>query len=220
MSPHTPSIPRSTDNLDRMADVDLEFVVAMREAMSLSTVPSTTAPKAGELAPVFQLKDINGKEIALTDLLLRGAVVINFHRGEWCPYCNFELRRLASTQPEMKALGATLVAISPDFGGAADSAVNADAHFLKLLDPASEVAQTYGVSFDLAFSLRDLYTRYGAALPSVRDSGSVRMPLPATFVVGQNSRIVLSFIDNDYRHQLQPEAVLDALRGLKERRRR
>ena len=38
---------------------------------------------------------------------------MTFYRGGWCPYCNLQLRAYQAILPEITALGARLVAISP-----------------------------------------------------------------------------------------------------------
>ncbi|NEQ15545.1 MAG: AhpC/TSA family protein, partial [Moorea sp. SIO3E2] len=67
----------------------------------------------GDKSPNFTLPNAVGKLVELQDLLATGAVVISFYRGQWCPYCNLELRALQQFLPEIQKLGATLVAISP-----------------------------------------------------------------------------------------------------------
>ena len=202
-----------------IADVEPEFVAAMHGAGALSAITSK-ALKAGDHAPNFRLQDKEGNEFRLLELLKDGPVVVSFYRGDWCPYCNAELRRLAERHREIEALGATLVAISPGYGEATNqTGASDDLPLSKLLDPGSKVAKAYGVAFDVAISIQDLSTRYGMALPTVKDAADLKLPLPATYVIDQNSRIVLSFIDVDYRHRLQPDAVVAALNGLKARSR-
>ena len=72
------------------------------------------ALKVGDAAPEFTLPDASGHEVSLKSLLAEGPLVISFYRGEWCPYCNIELRELQAALPKMQALGAKLVAISPE----------------------------------------------------------------------------------------------------------
>src|SRR5258708_13320266 len=69
--------------------------------------------KKGNYVDDFTLVDAHGKPVRLQKLLETGPVVISFYRGRWCPYCNIELRGLQRALPEIKALGASLVAISP-----------------------------------------------------------------------------------------------------------
>ena len=64
-------------------------------------------------APDFALPDAQGKMLSLSHLLESGPAVVTFYRGGWCPYCNIQLRAYQAALPEMVALGAQLVAISP-----------------------------------------------------------------------------------------------------------
>ncbi|RYF86585.1 MAG: redoxin domain-containing protein, partial [Chitinophagaceae bacterium] len=43
-------------------------------------------------APDFALKDQYGATVTLKDLRKKGQTVILFYRGNWCPYCNKELK--------------------------------------------------------------------------------------------------------------------------------
>lgn len=70
------------------------------------------AIKIGHKAPDFKLPNPEGQEVILANLLDKGPVVITFYRGSWCPYCNLQLRALQAKLNTIKALGATLVAIS------------------------------------------------------------------------------------------------------------
>ncbi|KIJ39637.1 hypothetical protein M422DRAFT_230595 [Sphaerobolus stellatus SS14] len=72
------------------------------------------AAKAGDKLPDFKIKDAFGKEVSRDELLAGGNIVLSFYRGEWCPYCNLELRALQKIVPELAANGTTLVAISPE----------------------------------------------------------------------------------------------------------
>ena len=40
--------------------------------------------------------------------------MLTFYRGGWCPYCNLQLRAYQSVLPRIEALGAKLVAVSPE----------------------------------------------------------------------------------------------------------
>src|SRR5271155_3080719 len=66
--------------------------------------------KVGQSAPEFTLPDAFGKDVSLKTLLAGGPVVVSFYRGEWCPFCNIELRGLQEALPRMKELGASLIA--------------------------------------------------------------------------------------------------------------
>jgi len=65
------------------------------------------ALKVGDKAPVFTLKDADGHDVSSADLLKRGPLIVSFHRGVWCPYCNMELQALQAALPEFEKLGAS-----------------------------------------------------------------------------------------------------------------
>eukprot|EP01039_Chlorochromonas_danica_P016410 gene16410-19404_t len=89
---------------DAMARADLELAASGVAEQAL---------KAGDPAPDFELPGVDGRTIRLSALLRDGPVIVSFYRGGWCPYCNLELRALQSALPQVRALGAQLVAISP-----------------------------------------------------------------------------------------------------------
>ena len=70
------------------------------------------ALKAGQRAPNFSLQDSEGNTVALQDLRAKGPVVVTFYRGVWCPYCNLDLQALEADASELRAKGASLVAVS------------------------------------------------------------------------------------------------------------
>ena len=173
------------------------------------------ALKAGDLAPDFELPDVNGRIIRLSALLRNGPVVASFYRGGWCPYCNLELRALQSALPQVKALGAQLVAISPQTPDESLSTAEKNAlAFPVLSDVGSQVARSFGIAFDLAEELRPTYARFGHALPDRNGDDSWVLPIPATYVIGKEGRIALAFVDIDYRNRLDPAEVVQALQSM------
>jgi hypothetical protein len=71
------------------------------------------ALKAGDTAPLFVLRDAEGKSVSSAELLALGPLIVSFYRGVWCSYCNMELQALQEALPSFRELGASLVAISP-----------------------------------------------------------------------------------------------------------
>jgi peroxiredoxin len=174
------------------------------------------ARKANDAAPLFTLNDARGRAVALSDLLQRGPVVVSFYRGGWCPYCNLELRALQMVLPQIQALGASLVAISPQTPDQSLSTAEKNAlAFPVLSDTGSKVAKAFGIAFDLAEELRPIYTRFNHALPDVNGDDSWVLPIPATYVIDSDGRIALAFVDSDYRVRLEPAQVLSALTSLR-----
>jgi peroxiredoxin len=47
------------------------------------------------------------------------------------------------------------------------------------------------------------------------EQGATELPIPATYVLAPSGRIRLAFIKEDYTKRLDPEEILDALRGMR-----
>ena len=191
---------------------------AIRDAMTKADLAlaaggiTERALKAGATAPDFILPDVHGNKVKLSTLLAKGPVVLSFYRGGWCPYCNLELRALQQVLPQLKQLGATLVAISPQTPDESLSTSEKNAlSFPVLSDQASTVASSFGITFDLADELRPIYTAFNHALPQKNGVDSWVLPIPATYVIAKTGKILLSFVDVDYRNRLEPSAVITVL---------
>jgi len=57
--------------------------------------------KVGDAMPSFLLPNAEGRLVFSDDLLARGPLVINFFRGNWCPYCLKTLKALEAALPRI-----------------------------------------------------------------------------------------------------------------------
>jgi peroxiredoxin len=193
-------IPEFADVVDRM-------ITRLRDAGV-----GADAPKLGEPMPDFLLPDEAGRLRSLEDFLVRGPLVIAFHRGHWCPYCRIAASALAGAYPDIRSLGADLVAITPEvrkFNAELKSATGAPFSVLSDMDNA------YALLLNLAFYVGDEKKRYMAAagvdLTPFTDSDAWTLPVPATFVVGRDGLVKARFIDPDYRTRMDVGDILAAL---------
>lgn len=199
----------------RTAPAERAALYEAKVAELKASFPIGKAAAAGDSAPDFTLPDAHGAPVSLAGLLAKGAVVATFYRGGWCPYCNIQLRAYQAILPEMTALGATLVAISPQApDGSLSTAEKNALSFPVLSDLGNRAARAFGLVYALPQELRDALTSAGKALPGVNGDQSWELPVPATFVIGRDGRIALAHIDIDYRKRLEPDAILAALRSL------
>lgn len=174
------------------------------------------APKPGDKAPDFALPDATGKTVSFQELRGDGPVVLSFYRGEWCPYCNLELRALQTALPEIEALGAQVVAVSPQTPDHSLSATEKnDLTFKVLSDAGNRVARAYGLVFKLSEELRPIYQKFGIDLPAYNGDDSFELPVPATFVIGRDGRVLHAHVDADYTTRLDPEDIVAVLRQAK-----
>jgi peroxiredoxin len=180
-----------------------------------ASFPLDQALAVGDEAPDFSLPDAQGRRVFLADLLRDGPAVVTFYRGGWCPYCNIQLRAYQRALPEITALGGRLVAISPQRpDGSLSTAQKNALEFAVLSDAGNGVARAFGLVYALPTELREALSSNGKALPGINGDESWELPLPATYVIGTDRRIVLAAIEIDYRNRLAPEAIVAALGAL------
>lgn len=173
------------------------------------------ALNVGAIAPDFSLPNAVGEQIKLSKLLESGSVVLTFYRGAWCPYCNMQLQALQKVLPEIKALGANLIAVSPQKPDQALSLTEKHAlEFAVLSDADNKVARTYGLVFTLPAELRELYLKMNIDLPELNSSANWELPFPATYVISQDFKVQLAFVDSDYTMRLEPSQILVSLRSI------
>lgn len=170
------------------------------------------ALKPGDLAPDFTLPDATGKPVKLSERLKDGPVVLKFYRGGWCPYCNLELRAYQKALPELEAVGAQLIAVSPESPDNSLSTREKNAlAFSVVTDRGGRIADEYRLAFRLSPELEALYKSRGRDLAEW-NGGDWTLPVPGTFVIGKDRRIVAAHVDADYRARLEPAEAIAAAR--------
>ena len=174
------------------------------------------ALRAGAKFPDLTLANARGGQTRIYDVLARGPLVVTFYRGGWCPYCNLELRAYQSALGDIRALGAELIAISPEAPDhTLSTAEKNDLEFEILSDANGTLEDALGIRFDLSGPIVSLYKRFGHDLPAHNGDGRWSLPVPATYVLDRDGRIVLAFVDPDYRRRLEPATALAALHKIK-----
>jgi peroxiredoxin len=171
------------------------------------------APKPGDPMPLFVLPDENGRMVGLASLLERGPAIVTFHRGHWCPWCRISINTLARAQTRIEAAGASMVAIVPDREQfAAEMKSEAKAAFPILTDMDNGYAMSLNLAIWVGDEMERFMTERGNVLPKFQDNESWMLPIPATFVVGQDGRIKARFVDPDYRKRMAIEDLIAALK--------
>jgi len=123
---------------------------------------------------------------------------------------------LQQSLSQIKALGANLVAISPQLPDNTLTTVEKLAlDFEVLSDVGNRVARDFGLVFKLSEKMQVIYKNFGIDLPAANGDLSFELPIPATYVVAENNIISYGFIDADYTNRLDPEIIIEELRKLK-----
>jgi peroxiredoxin len=208
-----PKLSALTDELGVPQDVS---DLITRELAAVEQDGSAPGLSVGADAPDFVLPDATGRSVRLSELLRSAPVVLAFYRGEWCPYCNLTLRTWQERLAEMSKAGGQLVAISPQRPSNALSLT--DKHelaFPVLSDESQDVIRAYKLRFNLPPQLKELYgNAWALDLTEQNADGSWSLPVPGTFVIGQDRRIKFAFVSADYRLRAEPDDVVAALQSL------
>jgi len=170
----------------------------------------------GQHAPEFELPNSNGECIALSSLISNGPVVVSFYRGSWCPYCSLEIAALQKRLPDIKSLGAQLVAISPQQADGSLTQSEKDAlEFHVLSDQDALVASQYGVAWNVPeLMLEHMRVDRKLNLEEINNGNGTILPIPATFVIGSDGVVTWRFVNVDYRNRAEPDDVVRALAEL------
>ena len=171
------------------------------------------APQVGDDMPPFHLPDEHGHIVGLDDLLKRGPVAVTFHRGHWCPFCRISINALVRAHDQIAAEGGQIVAVMPERQQfVSDLRATSKAPFLVLTDMDNGYAMSLGLAIWVGDEMQKLISERHD-LTKYQGNDTWVLPIPATFVVGQDGRIRGRFVDPDYRKRMAIEDLLAAMRS-------
>jgi peroxiredoxin len=176
----------------------------------------TDSIKVGDVLEPFSLADATGTPVSLDEIVESGPAVLVFYRGGWCPYCNLALRTYQrELLPQLGALGARLVAISPQSPDESLSTVEKAAlEFTVLSDPASRLADRIGIAFEQADDVLAAQRTLGLDLSKVNAEGAVRLPRPTVLIVDQDRTVRFVDVQPDYTARTEVSDIVGALGNL------
>lgn len=170
-------------------------------------------PKLGARCPDFLLPDHEGHLTALGSMLKGGPVVLSLNRGHWCPWCRLQLRAMREIHEDIQSFEVRLVSIVPETAAYSRKLVeDNNLPFKVLTDLDLGYALSLGLVVSMGEKLRALYSRIGLDLGLFQSNDGWLLPIPATFAIAKDRRIVARFVDPDFRNRMEPRAILEALR--------
>lgn len=163
-------------------------------------------------APGFSAKDQSGKIVSLVEQLKTGAVVLVFYRGQWCPYCNKQLKSLEDSLSLIKATGATLIAVTPEKPENISKTIEkTKASYPVLFDDGLKIMKSYDVAFAVDPKVIEKYKGYGIDFSEVNGNNGAQLPVPAVYIINKKGVIIYKFFDTDYRKRPAVKDILDHL---------
>lgn len=171
------------------------------------------ALKAGDRFPDFYLSNATGASRNLEQLLEDYEfLVVSYYRGDWCPYCNLELRALQGIQEQLAAASARLVAITPEVPDQSLTTVEKfELSFEVLSDLKLTLAEQLNIVFQLPDYLIPIYDQFKIDLQTLNHDERRVLPIPATFIINKDQQIIFSYTESDYSKRLEPAVILQEI---------
>jgi len=123
---------------------------------------------------------------------------------------------LQDVLPEIKAQGASLIALSPELPDKTLSTTEKnELQFEVLTDLNHRAAKDYKLIFKLTPEVEELYGKFFDLNKfNGEEAGTDELPLAATYIIGQEGKILYAFLHHDYRKRAEPSDLIDFLQDL------
>ncbi len=152
---------------------------------------------AGRPLPAFECEDVDGNPVGPADLAGSAALYM-FYRGNWCPFCEAQVKELTARYRELIDRGVEVVLISP-----------------QPPDLTRRVADFFGVPFrfwvdrDLrAARALDIVDQYGVPGGKLAGTHGAHTVMPTVIITDAEGRIVFTDQTETYRVRPEPEVFL------------
>jgi len=188
----------------------LLYTTTIMAQETYKSVKEAKGLQIGDLVKDFSAIDLHDNKFLLSEALKNGPVVVIFYRGQWCPICNKHLKNLQDSLNLIYDKGATVVAISPEKSEFLKrTAEKTHASFALLYDDAYRISNQFDVTFRPDSMSRLMYNgMLGANLKEAQTDDSQQLPIPATFIIDKNSKIVWRHFDPDYKKRASVEDIV------------
>jgi peroxiredoxin len=197
---------------DPAPDTVYDVLIANLVADLRTRRAGATAPRTGERFPEFILPDANGVFRELSQLLRDGPIVLSFLRGQWCPYCQEELGAWKRALPALERAGGRLIFVAASTGGAAMAIRNSVSPKVEVLcDVDHGLSLSLGLAFYLGRQFLDQYEQDGLDLAVIYGTEAGLLPIPATFALDRQGRVLAAHIEPDFRIRAAPAEMIAAI---------
>jgi peroxiredoxin len=119
---------------------------------------------------------------------------------------------LESIYNEVKAVGGEIFLIGPETDELAMQLLEkTKATIPNLYDEDGSVINSYKLAFELPEFFQGAYKQMGLDLPTSNPATGWMLPIPATLIVGKDSKISARYVNADHTRRMEPADVLAAV---------
>ena len=196
--------------LSLLLTVFLTMKLLPMKAQDYKTADEAKGLEVDVVAPMFSALTEDSTEFSLDEALEKGPVVMIFYRGFWCPVCNKHLSQIQDSLKMIEKTGAKVIAVSPEKPEYLDKmAEKTGAEYTLVYDVGYKISDAYDVTFrPSAATLVTYNTMLGAKLKKTNSDDSQRLPIPATYIIGTDGKIVWRHFDPDYKNRSTVKDIL------------
>ena len=170
--------------------------------------------KVGDLAPDIELENEQGKLVSLDKKLETGPVLLVFYRADWCSYCVKHLQEFQDQIRDIWAAGRVKVmAVSPQ---KQEYSKKLDQEHMFAFPILHDIHHQTMKDYKVFFHVTDKYNDYikeakGGSIEFWNGNQEPVMPVPATYMIGQDKRIKYVHYDPDYKKRADIQEALKSI---------
>ncbi|MBD3223297.1 MAG: redoxin domain-containing protein [Caldithrix sp.] len=165
----------------------------------------------GDNVPNTMVKNIEGQDVRLLDLIKRKPSVVIFYRGGWCPYCNVHLKQLQDIEQKLVDLGFQILAISADRPQKLRETLHTkDLNYTLLSDSKMFTTKAFGLCFKLDEKTFQAYEEHNLDIEGYSGETHHLLPVPSAFIIDTDGKIRFKYVNPDYKVRISSKVLLAA----------
>ena len=173
----------------------------------------TDIPKGlevGDIAPDVSFPADEDDKRYLPNVYKNQPVVIIFYRGYWCPACNKYLSELNSRVKEIEAKGAKVIAFTPETNeNIVQTRKKSGLGIAVYSDTDGSIMKAFDVDYAVTEDYQNkIQEKLNTSIKETNNSETAVLPVPATFIINKEGKIVYKHFDPDYHNRASVDDIL------------
>jgi peroxiredoxin len=130
------------------------------------------------------------------------------------PYCNLHLSEMREAEAELRALGFAVWFMSIDKPELLVASLDEpDIGYSLFSDAQISATRAFGLAFRLDDGTVDKYKGFGVDVEAISGENHHVLPVPATFIIGQDGMINFAYANPSYDIRLHPSVLISAAKA-------
>ena len=192
----------------------LQVNVRQRQTL-VETADRAAWVQAGDKAPDFRITEVDGEELTLESLTAKGPVVLILFRFATCPACNIALPYYSrNLWPALKALGASLVAVSPQVPERLAEIKRKHGLEFQVASDHNRLGRAFGVLYEFDEASKAAAKARGGFIGDTTGTGTWELPMPTVVVIDQGGKVAFADVSPDWLVRTEADRIVEAVRAL------